>query len=50
MISTNPDTGITFITGGKWTTYREMAEDVIDRVIDLNGLSDKAGPCKTAER
>jgi len=39
-----------FITGGKWTTYREMAEDVVDRVIELNGLSDKAGPCKTDER
>ena len=37
-ISTNPDTGITFITGGKWTTYREMAEDVIDRVIKLHDL------------
>jgi glycerol-3-phosphate dehydrogenase len=24
IISTNPQTGITFITGGKWTTYREM--------------------------
>jgi len=50
VISTNPETGITFITGGKWTTYREMAEDVINRVIKLNGLSDKAGPCKTDER
>eukprot|EP00588_Corethron_pennatum_P007367 CAMPEP_0194286946 /NCGR_PEP_ID=MMETSP0169-20130528/33648_1 /TAXON_ID=218684 /ORGANISM="Corethron pennatum, Strain L29A3" /LENGTH=750 /DNA_ID=CAMNT_0039033497 /DNA_START=37 /DNA_END=2289 /DNA_ORIENTATION=+ len=49
-ISTNPDTGITFITGGKWVTYREMAEDVIDRVVKLNSLSDKAGPCKTEKR
>ena len=31
IISVNPNTGITFITGGKWTTYREMAEDVINR-------------------
>ena len=22
-------TGVTFVTGGKWTTYREMAEDVV---------------------
>uniref|UniRef100_A0A7S1FPT7 glycerol-3-phosphate dehydrogenase n=1 Tax=Corethron hystrix TaxID=216773 RepID=A0A7S1FPT7_9STRA len=50
IISTNPDTNITFITGGKWTTYREMAEDVIDRVIKLNNLGDKAGPCRTHER
>jgi len=47
IISQNPDTGITFITGGKWTTYREMAEDVIDRVVKSHGLSDKAGPCAT---
>mmetsp|Transcript_17984 Transcript_17984/g.26068 ORF Transcript_17984/g.26068 Transcript_17984/m.26068 type:complete len:744 (+) Transcript_17984:95-2326(+) len=45
IISTNPDTGITFITGGKWTTYREMAEDVLNRVIKMKGL--KAGPCVT---
>lgn len=47
VISQNPDTGVTFITGGKWTTYREMAEDVIDRVVKLHGLEDKAGPCVT---
>ncbi len=47
VISENPDTGITFITGGKWTTYREMAEDVIDRVIMRQGWGDKAGPCVT---
>ena len=47
VISQNPDTGITFITGGKWTTYREMAEDVIDRVVKSHGLEEKAGPCVT---
>lgn len=45
IISENPDTGITFITGGKWTTYREMAEDVIDRVVKVHELN--AGPCVT---
>ena len=50
IISTHPDTGITFITGGKWTTYREMAEDVVDRVVALNGLDGKAGPCRTKEK
>ena len=45
IISENPQTGITFITGGKWTTYREMAEDVIDRVVKSHGL--EAGPCVT---
>lgn len=28
------------ITGGKWTTYRKMAEDTVDKVIDL-GLLEK---------
>ena len=40
-------TGIIFITGGKWTTYREMAEDVINKVIETHGFESKAGPCKT---
>lgn len=33
VISKNPDTGVTFIAGGKWTTWREMAEDVLDKVL-----------------
>jgi glycerol-3-phosphate dehydrogenase len=37
IVSTNPATGITFVTGGKWTTYREMAEDAVDRVVELGG-------------
>jgi len=44
VISVNPDTGITFIAGGKWTTWREMAQDVIDRV-----LKDKSGTCTTLD-
>lgn len=28
VISENPDTGVIFIAGGKWTTWREMAEEV----------------------
>jgi glycerol-3-phosphate dehydrogenase len=32
VISENPESGILFIAGGKWTTWREMAEEVIDRV------------------
>lgn len=35
------------ITGGKWTTYRRMAQDVIDRAIPLGGL--KHAPSRTAE-
>jgi glycerol-3-phosphate dehydrogenase len=49
IISTNPKTGITFIAGGKWTTYREMAEDVVDKVISLHGLK-PSKPCQTTQR
>jgi glycerol-3-phosphate dehydrogenase len=49
IISTNPVTGITFIAGGKWTTYREMAEDVLDKVIELHGLQ-PLRPCQTKYR
>ena len=38
--------GLYTITGGKLTTYRAMAEDLVDRVAaDLGG----AGPCRTRE-
>ena len=30
------------ITGGKWTTYRRMAEDTVDKAIELNLLEKKA--------
>ena len=33
IISTNPVSGVTFIAGGKWTTWREMAQDVLDKVL-----------------
>ncbi len=33
------------ITGGKWTTYRKMAEDTVDQAIELGDLS--TGPCQT---
>ena len=35
--------GMVTVTGGKWTTYRHMAEETIDRA----GLRDR--PCKTAD-
>lgn len=35
------------ITGGKWTTYRKMGEDVIDRAISVGGLLKK--DCATEE-
>ncbi len=33
------------ITGGKWTTYRRMAEDTVDQAVELEGL--RAEPCRT---
>jgi len=47
LISTNPDTGVTFVTGGKWTTWREMAEHTVDRVLDRAGTTAAFGPCVT---
>lgn len=37
VISENPETGVIFIAGGKWTTWREMAEDIVDRVVGPKG-------------
>jgi glycerol-3-phosphate dehydrogenase len=36
------------VAGGKLTTYRRMAEETVDRVLDLLGRP--AGPCVTAGR
>ena len=38
-------TGLITITGGKWTTYRKMAEEIIDKAITKGKLTPK--PCKT---
>ncbi len=34
------------IAGGKWTTFRQMAEDVVERAIEVGKLTG-AGPCRT---
>jgi glycerol-3-phosphate dehydrogenase len=36
------DAGLITITGGKWTTYRKMAEDVVDLILEHTGLKAKA--------
>ena len=33
--------GLITIIGGKWTTYRKMAEDTIDKAIMLGGLTER---------
>ena len=30
-----------YITGGKWTTYRSMAEETLDKAIEVCGLKPK---------
>jgi glycerol-3-phosphate dehydrogenase len=37
--------GVLSVVGGKLTEYRHMAQDVVDRAIDLRGLD--AGQCRT---
>lgn len=40
------DTGMITVTGGKWTTYRRMAEDVVDLAVEKAGFH--CGPCRTS--
>lgn len=43
------DSGLVTITGGKWTTYRQMAQDVIDVLkvnFDLNIKESQTNSCK----
>jgi len=37
--------GMLTITGGKWTTYRRMAQDAVDRAAEVAGLPKR--PCQT---
>lgn len=37
--------GLVTITGGKWTTYRKMAEDSVDKAIETGNLP--SSPCRT---
>jgi glycerol-3-phosphate dehydrogenase len=39
------DSGLITITGGKWTTYRKMAEDTINKAVEVGSL--KYVPCST---
>jgi glycerol-3-phosphate dehydrogenase len=43
-VTVGPD-GVVSIIGGKLTTYRQMAEDVVDRAVAHAGL--RAGACRT---
>jgi glycerol-3-phosphate dehydrogenase len=39
------NSGLLTIAGGKWTTYRKMAEDAVDQAETMAGLEER--PCKT---
>ncbi|MDZ4053040.1 MAG: TrmH family RNA methyltransferase, partial [Phenylobacterium sp.] len=41
--------GLITLTGGKWTTYRLMAEQVIDRAIEVAGLPEVPCPTETLQ-
>lgn len=39
--------GLVTITGGKWTTYRLMAEETVDRALQVAGLPHRPSPTAT---
>ncbi len=41
------ESGLITVTGGKWTTYRKMAEDVVNAAVRVGGLDTR--PCVTAD-
>jgi glycerol-3-phosphate dehydrogenase len=43
MVSTS---GLVTITGGKWTTYRKMAEETVNKVMEVGGLNAVPSPTK----
>jgi glycerol-3-phosphate dehydrogenase len=40
-------TGVVTVVGGKLTTYRRMAEDAVDKALEVAGVA--AGPCRTRD-
>lgn len=40
--------GLVTVSGGKWTTYRAMAEDVLERCVEA-GLIKSESPCRTSD-
>jgi glycerol-3-phosphate dehydrogenase len=48
IVEIDPTSGLVSIMGGKWTTYRAMAQDTIDAVE--RHLGRKTGPCRTLHR
>jgi glycerol-3-phosphate dehydrogenase len=40
--------GLVTMAGGKWTSYRRMAEEAVDRTVSSAGLN-PSGPCRTLD-
>jgi glycerol-3-phosphate dehydrogenase len=36
IVRHDEDTGLISLLGGKWTTYRKMGEDVVDKIVEVN--------------
>lgn len=43
------DSGLVTVTGGKWTTYRAMAEDVLQQCLDFGLIAKSDKPPTTAD-
>ncbi len=41
------ESGLVTMTGGKWTTCRQMGEEAVDRAVEVAGLPRR--PCRTAD-
>ena len=46
VIEVSPS-GLITIAGGKWTTFRKMGEDAIDKAIEVGNLAERASRSKT---
>ncbi|CDI82301.1 glycerol-3-phosphate dehydrogenase, putative, partial [Eimeria acervulina] len=44
----DPTSGLISLIGGKWTTYRRMAQDTVDKILEVHGDKVAASsPCRT---
>jgi glycerol-3-phosphate dehydrogenase len=50
VVETLAASGLVTIAGGKWTTYRKMAEDAVDACVARNPALRAAAPCSTLSR
>ena len=43
------ESGLVTIAGGKWTTYRQMAEETVDATLKSMPSLKASGPCRTRD-